>query len=65
MSRTIAIPYDIYESEDHLMCLIPMGGVAKSSVKINLSDYTLHVHAERHRPDTTDTFIQLQQECYR
>lgn len=65
MSKTIAIPYDVYESETHLLCIIPMGWVEKSSVSIKLRDYALHISATRNHPDTDNEFVCIQQECYR
>jgi HSP20 family molecular chaperone IbpA len=65
MSKNIAIPYDVYESETHLLCIIPMGGVDKSSVHIKLRDYALHIDATRNQPEMNDSFVNIQHECYR
>ncbi|USN57187.1 MAG: hypothetical protein H6766_01645 [Candidatus Peribacteria bacterium] len=63
--KTIAIPYDVYESQTHLLCFIPMGGVDKTSISIKLRDYALHISATRNSPDTDDGFVCIQHECYR
>lgn len=65
MPKKIAIPYDVYESETHLLCIIPMGGVNKSSVRIKLRDYALHITATRNQPEISNSFVNIQQECYR
>lgn len=64
MPASIAIPYDMYESHTHLLCVIPMGGVDKSSVMIKLRDHALHINATRHKPDLDHDFVRIQHECY-
>lgn len=35
------IPYDIYESPQELVIILPLGGVEKDSLKLAIKDYRL------------------------
>ena len=58
------IPYDIYESPQELVIILPLGGVEKESLKLNIKDYRLVITGKRVKPKVKDNFIALKEECY-
>ena len=63
--QTPSIPYDIYESKDQWVCIIPLGGILKESITITIKDYALLLSAQRQAPTLSEEFTNIQQECYR
>lgn len=59
------IPYDIYESPQELVILLPLGGVEKESIQLKIDDYRLVITGKRIRPQVKDNCIPLKEECYR
>lgn len=59
------IPYDIYESPQEIVILLPLGGVKKESIKLAIKDYRLVITWERIKPKVKDNLIPLKEECYR
>jgi HSP20 family molecular chaperone IbpA len=41
MDQTLSIPYDLYESPQELVILLPLGGVRKESIVLEIKDYRL------------------------
>lgn len=60
-----SIPYDIYESPQEIVIVLPLGGVKKESLKLNIKDYRLVITWERIKPKVKEHLIPLKEECYR
>ncbi len=60
-----SIPYDIYESPQEIVIILPLGGVKKESLQLSIKDYRLVITGERSKPKVKDHFIPLKEECYR
>ncbi len=60
-----SIPYDIYESPQELVIILPLGWVDKSSLKLAIKDYRLVITWKRNKPKVKDNFIPLREDCYR
>ncbi|MFA7298105.1 MAG: Hsp20/alpha crystallin family protein [Candidatus Absconditabacterales bacterium] len=63
--ETPHIPYDIYESPQEIVILLPLGGVKKETLKLSIKDYRLVIFGERIKPKIKDHLIPLKEECYR
>lgn len=59
------IPYDVYESPQELVILLPLWWVRKESIKLSIKDYRLVIVWERIKPKVKDNLIPLKEECYR
>ncbi|MFZ2150847.1 MAG: Hsp20/alpha crystallin family protein [Candidatus Absconditicoccaceae bacterium] len=59
------IPYDIYESPQEIVILMPLGGVEKDSIKLNIKDYRLVITGKRSKSQVKDNLIPIKEECYR
>jgi HSP20 family molecular chaperone IbpA len=59
------IPYDIYESPQEIVILLPLGGVKKETLKLQIKEYRLVITGERIKPKVKDNLISLKEECYR
>ncbi len=59
------IPYDIYESPQEIVILLPLGWVKKETLKLTIKDYRLVINGERIKPKIKDHLIPLKEECYR
>lgn len=60
----IQIPYDLYESPEEFVLIIPLWGVKKDSIILNLKDYQLTLTAWRYKPNIKDDLVSLEQNCY-
>lgn len=65
MTEYIEIPTDVYESREELVVIVPLGGVAKESIKVRFVDGVLQISGERAAPKLRDGFVPLEQQCYR
>jgi len=63
--ETPHIPYDIYESPQEIVILLPLGWVKKETLKLSIKDYRLVIFGERIKPKIKDHLIPLKEECYR
>ena len=63
--ETPRIPYDIYESPQEIVILLPLGWVKKDTLKLTIKDYRLVISGERIKPKIKDHLIPLKEECYR
>jgi len=63
--QEIRIPYDIYESPQEIVILLPLGWVKKETLKLEIKDYRLVITWERIKPKIKDHLIPLKEECYR
>ena len=59
------IPYDMYESSQELLIIIPLGGVKKESLSLKIEDYKLLIEAERSNPEVKENLVSIREECYR
>ncbi len=59
------IPFDIYESPQEIVILLPLGWVKKETLKLEIKDYRLVISGERIKPKLKDHLIPLKEECYR
>ena len=60
-----SIPYDIYESPQELVIVLPLWWVEKESLRLTIKDYRLVISGTRHKPKVKDNLIPLREECYR
>lgn len=58
------IPMDIHDSSHELVILLPLGWVAKESIKLELEKTTLHISGERKAPLLNEHFVVLQDQCF-
>lgn len=58
------IPYDMYESPQEIIVIVPLGGVSKDSLEIRIEDYKLLIKGMRAKRFFKDSCIAIQEECY-
>jgi len=58
------IPYDIYESPQELLILLPLWWINKKSIQVTIEDYRLVVRWERKEPTVKKSLLPLKQQCY-
>jgi hypothetical protein len=58
------IPYDMYESSQELLIIIPLGGVKKESLSLKIEDYKLLIQGERSNPEVKENLVSIREECY-
>ena len=59
------IPYDMYESSQELLIIMPLGGVKKESLSLKIEDYKLLIEGERSNPEVKENLVSIREECYR
>lgn len=59
------IPYDMYESPQEVVIILPLGGVKKESVAVKIEDYRILIVGEREKPVLKENCVPVQEECYR
>jgi HSP20 family molecular chaperone IbpA len=59
------VPYDIYESPQEIVILLPLWWVRKETIVLEIKDYRLVISWERIKPKVKDNLIPLKEECYR
>lgn len=64
MQEKIEIPYDIYESPNEVVIIMPLWGVKKESLELKVEDYRLVIRWVREKIALRDDFIPLKEECY-
>lgn len=64
MSENIDIPYDIYESPNEVVIIMPLWWVKKESISLKVEDYRLILSWVREKIWLRDDFIPLKEECY-
>lgn len=64
MDAILSIPYDLYESPQELVILLPLWGVKKESIKLEIKDYRLLITGERIKPVIKGEFLPLKEDCY-
>ena len=58
------IPYDMYESSQELLIIMPLGGVKKESLSLKIEDYKLLMEGERSNPEVKENLVSIREECY-
>ena len=58
------IPYDMYESSQELLIIMPLGGVKKESLSLKIEDYKLLIEGERSNPEVKENLVPIRDECY-
>ena len=58
------IPYDMCESSQELLIIMPLGGVKKESLSLKIEDYKLLIEGERSNPEVKENLISIREECY-
>ena len=58
------IPYDMYESSQELLIIMPLGGVKKESLSLKIEDYKLLFEGERSNPEVKENLVSIREECY-
>jgi len=58
------IPYDMYESSQELLIIMPLGGVKKESLSLKIEDYKLLIEGERSNPEVKENLVSIREECY-
>lgn len=59
------IPYDMFQSPQEIVIIMPLGGIQKNSLKLSINDYKLNIKWERNKQTLKEDFIPLKEECYR
>jgi len=65
MTELVRIPYDIYESPNEMVIIMPLWGVNKGSIEISIEDYRLIIKWVREKILLKDDCIPLKEDCYR
>ena len=65
VQETPNIPYDIYESPQEIVILLPLWWVKKETLKLSIKDYRLVISWERIKPKVKDHLVPIKEECYR
>lgn len=63
--ETPYIPYDIFDSAQEILVVLPLWWVKKESLKIQIQDYRLEIQGERILPEIKENLLAVQEECYR
>jgi len=65
MQEIINIAYDIYESPNEMVVIMPLWWVKKDSLDITIQDYRLIIKWIRENIILKDDLIPLKEDCYR
>lgn len=60
----VDIPVDIYNSNDEMVIVAPLGWVDKKSIDISLEKNVLFISWERKLPNFKENLMPMQQDCY-
>ena len=60
-----SIPYDMYESPQEVVIIIPLGWVKKETVNEKIENYRILIRWNRIAPKLKESCIPIQEECYR
>jgi HSP20 family molecular chaperone IbpA len=58
------IPYDMYESPQEVIIVLPLGGVQKESIEVKIQDYRIFITGEREKPKCKESCSPIKEECY-
>lgn len=59
------IPYDIYESSQEIVIIMPLWGVKKETIRLTIEDYKLILEGERILIPLKENLLPVKEECYR
>jgi HSP20 family molecular chaperone IbpA len=59
------IPYDMYESQQEIVIIMPLWWVKKESLNLKIEDYKLLIEWERELIELKDNLYSVKEECYR
>jgi len=59
------IPYDVYDSPNEILILMPLGGVRKQSIEVKIENYRLVIVGERVQPSVKKDLKLVIADCYR
>ena len=59
------VPYDMYESQQEIVIIMPLWWVKKESLNLKIEDYKLLIQWERELINLKDNLIPVKEECYR
>lgn len=59
------IPFDVYESPQEIVILMPLGWVQKESLEIKIEDYRVVIRWVRKKAHMKAAFSVLKEDCYR
>ena len=62
---TPTIPYDMYESPQEVIIIVPLWWVKKESVEVKIENYRILIRWFRLAPLLKEFCIPIQEECYR
>jgi HSP20 family molecular chaperone IbpA len=60
-----SIPYDMYESPQEVVVIIPLWWVKKETLEVKIENYRILIHWFRVAPKLKESCIPIQEECYR
>ena len=58
------VPYDMYESEQEIVIIMPLWWVKKESLNLKIEDYKLLIQWKRELIDLKESLIPIKEECY-
>jgi len=59
------IPYDMYESSQEIVIIMPLWWVKKETLSIKIEDYKLFIQWERENSALKENLLPIKEECYR
>ncbi len=59
------VPYDMYESQQEIVIIMPLWWVKKESLNLKIEDYKLLIQWERELIKLKDNLSPVKEECYR
>lgn len=62
--KHITIPYDVHESDQEIVIIIPFGGVQKDSIELKIKHEILTITGIRPKPILRKDFHIIQQQCF-
>lgn len=65
MKEVVTVPMDIYDSPQEMVIILPLGGVKKSSIKLQLQGLQLKIIWERLKPQLKVSLVSMQEKCFR
>lgn len=60
----VSVPYDVYESWQEFVIVMPLWGVRKDSVHVALGEDTLTIRGERKKPEPKEASRALIEGCF-
>ena len=59
-----AIPYDMYESSQEIVIIMPLWWVKKETLQLKIEDYNLFIQWERFFISLKENLLPVKEECY-